>query len=61
MDKAQRKAMIEAWKNRSPEMGVIALRCKETGESFLGVSKNIPAEFNQEAERPVEAVRGGRV
>ena len=23
-----------------------ALRCKETGESFLGVSKNIPAEFN---------------
>ncbi|MBP3520834.1 MAG: GIY-YIG nuclease family protein [Oscillospiraceae bacterium] len=46
MDKAQRKAMIEEWKNRSPEMGVIALRCRETGESFLGASKNIPAEFN---------------
>lgn len=46
MDKAQRKAMIEEWKNRTPEMGVISLRCKETGESFLGASKNISAEFN---------------
>lgn len=46
MDKAQRKAMIEAWKNRAPEMGVIAIRCKETGESFLGASQNTKADFN---------------
>ena len=31
MDKAQKKALTEAWKNRRPEMGVISLRCRETG------------------------------
>ena len=29
MDKAQRKAMVEQWKLRRPEMGVISIRCKE--------------------------------
>ena len=33
MDKAQKKALTEEWKNRRPEMGVISLRCKETGDS----------------------------
>lgn len=46
MDKAQRKAMVEAWKTRCPEMGVIALRCIATGESFLGASKDTKADFN---------------
>ena len=36
MDKAQRKAMVEQWKLRRPEMGVISIRCKATGEAFLG-------------------------
>ena len=46
MDKAQKKALTEEWKNRRPEMGVISLRCKETGESFLGTAKDTKAAFN---------------
>lgn len=46
MDKAQRKALVEEWKNRCPEMGVISIRCKATGESFLGASKDTKADFN---------------
>lgn len=46
MEKARKKELIEAYKNRCPEMGVIALRCRETGESFLGASKDVAADFN---------------
>ena len=46
MDKAQRKALTEEWKNRRPEMGVISLRCKETGEVFLGTAGDTKAGFN---------------
>ena len=46
MDKAQKKALTEEWKNRRPEMGVISLRCKETGEAFLGIAKDTKAAFN---------------
>ena len=46
MDKTQKKALAEAWKNRRPEMGVIALRCKETGEIFLGTSTDTKAGMN---------------
>ena len=46
MDKAQKKALAEAWKNRRPEMGVVSLRCRETGEVFLGPAKDTKAEFN---------------
>lgn len=46
MDKAKRKAMVEEWKLRRPEMGVISIHCKETGESFLGISKDTKADFN---------------
>ena len=27
-------------------MGVLFLRCRETGETFLGISADIPADFN---------------
>jgi hypothetical protein len=46
MDKAQRKAMVAEWRLRRPEMGVISIRCKATGESFLGISKDTKADFN---------------
>ena len=46
MDNGQIKALAEEWKNRRPEMGVISLRCKETGEAFLGISKDTKAGFN---------------
>ncbi len=46
MDKSQKKALAEEWKNRRPEMGVISLRCRETGETFLGTAKDTKAGFN---------------
>lgn len=46
MDRAQKKALTEEWKNRRPEMGVISLKCKETGEVFLGTAKDTRAAFN---------------
>ena len=46
MDKARKKALAEEWKNRRPEMGVISLRCRETGEAFLGTAKDTKAAFN---------------
>jgi len=46
MDINRRKQLLEEYKNRRPEMGVIAFRCKETGENFLGISKDIRAGFN---------------
>ena len=46
MDMAQKKAMVAEWKLRRPEMGVISIRCKETGQSFLGISKDTKADLN---------------
>lgn len=34
MDMKRRKELVEIYKNRHPEMGVISYRCKETGEAF---------------------------
>jgi hypothetical protein len=42
----RRKELVEIYKNRHPEMGVISYRCKETGEAFLGISKDTKADFN---------------
>ncbi len=46
MDSNRRKELIEQYKNRLPEMGVISFRCKATGESFLGISNDTKADFN---------------
>jgi hypothetical protein len=46
MDIQRKKELIEEWKNRHPEMGVISFLCKETGESFLGISKDTKADIN---------------
>ncbi|HCL04177.1 MAG TPA: hypothetical protein DHW61_17520 [Lachnoclostridium phytofermentans] len=46
MDSVRKKELIEEYKNRRPEMGVISYLCKETGESFLGISKDTKADFN---------------
>lgn len=42
----RRKELLEEWKNRRPEMGVISFRCKQTGESFLGISTDTKADHN---------------
>jgi hypothetical protein len=46
MDRDRRKQLLEEYKNRRPEMGVIAFHCKETGETFLATSKDNRAVFN---------------
>jgi hypothetical protein len=46
MDIKRKKELLEAYKNRHPEMGVISYCCKETGEIFLGISKDTKADFN---------------
>ena len=46
MDKKRKKELLEVYKNRQPEMGVISFCCKQTGEVFLGISKDTKADFN---------------
>ncbi|WP_026478703.1 GIY-YIG nuclease family protein [Alkaliphilus transvaalensis] len=46
MDIKRKKELLEAYKNRQPEMGVISYCCKETGDVFLGISKDTKADFN---------------
>lgn len=46
MDLNRKKQLLQEYKNRRPEMGVISLRRKTTGESFLGISRKTRADFN---------------
>lgn len=46
MDIKRKKELLEIYRNRHPEMGVISYRCKETGEVFLGISSDTKADFN---------------
>lgn len=46
MDMKRKKELLEAYKNRHPEMGVISFKCIATGESFLGISTDTKADFN---------------
>lgn len=46
MDIKRKKELLEIYKNRCPEMGVISYCCKNTGEIFLGISKDTKADFN---------------
>lgn len=46
MQTDRRKELRDAYKNRRPEMGVVALRCFATGERFLGTTRDASKEFN---------------
>lgn len=46
MDLKRKRELLEEYKNRRPEMGVISYLCKETDEVFLGISKDTKADFN---------------
>lgn len=46
MDLKRKKELLEIYKNRHPEMGVISYRCIETGEVFLGIAKDTKSDFN---------------
>ena len=47
MDAARKKALLAAYKNRKPEMGIIAIRCAETNETFLTPATDIAAYCNR--------------
>lgn len=46
MDINRKKELQEVYRNRRPEMGVVALRCLATEESFLGATRDTKAELN---------------
>ncbi|WJH35818.1 GIY-YIG nuclease family protein [Paenibacillus sp. CC-CFT747] len=46
MDTQRKKQLLEEYKHRRPEKGVISYRCLATNESFLGISKDTKADFN---------------
>lgn len=46
MDKQRRKELVEQYKARRPQMGVVAYRCKATGEIFLSAAKDTSADIN---------------
>lgn len=46
MNIKRRKELLEIYKNRCPEMGVISYRCRETDDVFLGISKDTKSDFN---------------
>lgn len=46
MDIKRKRELLEEYKNRRPDMGVLSFKCTATGESFLGISTDIKADFN---------------
>lgn len=46
MDAQRRRALLEQYKNRRPEMGVVCLRCTQTGDSFFKPSRDTRVDFN---------------
>lgn len=47
LDKAKKKAMVSNWKERHPEMGVVSVTCKATGEPFFGTTRDTATWFNR--------------
>lgn len=46
MDNKTKQELKQDYKNRKPEMGIISFYCRNTGESFLGISKDTRIGFN---------------
>lgn len=47
MDLKRKKELLNEWKNRHPEMGLISITCKVTGEMFAGISTDTQFAFNR--------------
>ena len=47
MNGVKKKELRAAYKEFKPKMGVFCVTCPQTGETFLGAAKNIPAAFNR--------------
>ena len=46
MDRTKKKELLMQWKTRHPEMGVICIQCKVTGEIFADISRDLQRAFN---------------
>lgn len=46
MDRTKKKELLMQWKTRHPEMGVISIRCRATGETFAEISKDLQRAVN---------------
>lgn len=46
MDKNRKRELLEEYKNRKPEMGIVAIYCIPTDEIFLGIAKDTRAIIN---------------
>jgi len=46
MEKQRRREIASAYKERKVVQGVFAVRCAPTGEVWLGLSRNLPAQQN---------------
>lgn len=47
MDKKKKKEMLGEWKLRKPEIGIVAIKSKSTGEIFLDTSLDTSVSFNR--------------
>lgn len=47
MDSVERRKLRAEYKDRKPEMGVVSIRCIETGEEFLTAATDVPAMLNR--------------
>lgn len=46
MNPERKKELLEEYRNRKPEMGIIAIKCKDTNDLFLDKSKDTNVAFN---------------
>lgn len=46
MNTERKKELLQAYRDRRPEMGVISVRCNPTGNVFLGISRDTRADYN---------------
>ncbi len=47
MERSDRKAAIAEYRERKPEPGIYAIRCKASGEVWVGRAPNLPAIRNR--------------
>ena len=47
MDKNKKKELVSEWKERHPEIGVMGVKCVETGEEFYDSTKDSNHWFNR--------------
>jgi hypothetical protein len=46
MEKQRRREIVQAYKERKPQVGIFAVRCPVTGEAWLGSSRTLDTQQN---------------